>query len=158
MPQTPPTTASPTPLPSADDLATELGRVLDGQPDVGFAYLFGSFAKGRPRLGSDVDVAVWLDETAHRDRSDRFRRRLALEALLEPELGRRVQLVILNDAPLGLTHNVLTHGRLVLRRDEPARVRHYVDHGRRWGDLEPVRRLFGRAMLQRIEEGRLGRD
>jgi len=150
-------TSSGRPLPSAEELATALARRLGAANDVGFAYLFGSFAKGRPRGGSDVDLAVWLDEEIHGDRAARFRRRLALEAELEPALGRRVQVIVLNDASLGLAHNVLAHGRLVLRRDETARVRHYVDHGKRWGDLEPVRRLFGRAMLERIEEGRFGR-
>jgi predicted nucleotidyltransferase len=41
-----------------------LGRALERCPHVVFAYLFGSAATGRLRPLSDVDVAVYLDETA----------------------------------------------------------------------------------------------
>jgi len=41
---------------------TALTEYLAAQPDVIAAYLFGSRASGRARAGSDVDVAVLLDE------------------------------------------------------------------------------------------------
>jgi len=55
------------------DSATALTEYLAAQPDVIAAYLFGSQATGRARAGSDVDVAVLLDEE---DSVARFERRL----------------------------------------------------------------------------------
>jgi predicted nucleotidyltransferase len=43
--------------PAAAEVAM-LSELLAPETDVEFAYLFGSLVKGRPREGSDVDVAV----------------------------------------------------------------------------------------------------
>lgn len=48
---------------------------LATQPDVLAAYLFGSYATGKARPQSDVDVAVLLSEA---DDLERFERRLRL--------------------------------------------------------------------------------
>ncbi|CAN5785535.1 hypothetical protein BH23GEM5_BH23GEM5_07790 [soil metagenome] len=43
---------------TADELLPLLRELLDNEPGIGFAYLFGSVAKGRTHPASDVDVAV----------------------------------------------------------------------------------------------------
>lgn len=129
---------------------------LETVPEVPFAYLFGSLAKGRGHAGSDVDLAVWLDPDALPSAADRADRALDLEARLERLVGRPVQVVVLNDAPPELTHNVLEHGRLLRDADPAARRRHFVGHCTAWLDLEVGREIFGRAMSRRIEEGRFG--
>jgi uncharacterized protein len=142
-------------------LAT-LCQGLGPELDVLFAYLFGSVAKGCARSQSDVDVGVWLsaDESVCSEEAPRAlclaERALELEGSLEAKLRRRVQVVVLNTAPIELAHNVLRHGILVCSRDEGARVRFYVEHGRRYYDLEPAREIFDRAMERRIVEGRFG--
>lgn len=128
--------------------------LLDDEADVEFAYLFGSWAKGRTRASSDVDVAVHLAE--HPDSSARFERKLEVEARAERVLGRPVQVVVLNDAPLELRWNVLAHGILLAARDDAARQRFYVDTGRRYYDMAPARELFRRRQRERIREGRFG--
>lgn len=45
-----------------DRLAT-LGSVLEEQPGIRFAYLFGGAGRRQLRSLSDIDVAVYLDET-----------------------------------------------------------------------------------------------
>lgn len=146
--------------PGPDQVLTPLRRGLGRRSDVAFAYLFGSIAKGRAHGRSDIDVAVWLTrpgptstpgtsvELAHRA--------LELEGELEADLHRRVQVVVLNTAPLALVHNVLRHGRLICSRDDRVRVEAYVDHGRRYYDAEAGRRLFQRARARRIAEGSFG--
>jgi predicted nucleotidyltransferase len=57
-------------------------KVLERESDVVFAYIFGSYATGEWREGSDVDVAAY----ARRPLGWRKRVRLALE--LEDRLGR----------------------------------------------------------------------
>lgn len=138
--------------PGTDELLDVLRRLLSSEADVQFAYLFGSFAKGRTRGASDVDVAVHLE--GHDSPSARFDRGLVLEGRLERALERTVQVSVLNDAPLELRFNVLAHGRLATSADDAARCRFYVDTGRRYYDMAPARDLFRRRRRERIERGR----
>lgn len=141
-------------VPAVDSVATRLQALLALESDVEFAYLFGSVAKGRPRAASDVDVAVHLG--GHRSRSRRVEQGLEIEARAERALGRAVQVVVLNDAPLELRFNVLAHGILLSARDDAARRRFYVDTGRRYYDMAPARDLFRRKQRERIRKGTFG--
>jgi uncharacterized protein len=140
----------------AAELAEVLNEVLSPEPDVAFAYLFGSVAKARAREASDVDVAVYFsceDEGAPADRLDRA---LDLEGRLESALKRAVQVVVLNDAPLELRFNVLHHGIPLHARDRAARAHFFVDTGRHYYDMEPARQLFQRRQMERIRQGTFG--
>ncbi len=66
--------------------------------DVVCAYLFGSQARGTARDESDVDVAILLRTPPARTLEGRVP---PLGSELERALGRRVDLVLLNDAPPG---------------------------------------------------------
>lgn len=154
---------------ASEDLERILRERLAAQGDVAFAYLFGSEAKGNAGPESDVDVAVHLGTDRERvfstvragseEGSQSVRRKeaaLELEGALERDLGRRVQVVVLEDAPLGLAHNVLSTGLLVFCRDDDARRRFFVDHCRRYFDMEHARRIFDRYRLRRLEKGTFG--
>lgn len=152
---------------SAQTDRTQLDRQvrerLAARGDVAFAYLFGSQAKGTARPDSDVDLAVHFgaDESRSIDGEDkahveRKKSALELEGVLERELDQRVQVVVLEDAPLGLTHNVLSTGRLIHCPDDETRRHFFVDHCRMYFDMEPARRIFDRYRLRRLEEGTFG--
>ncbi|MGH2453016.1 MAG: nucleotidyltransferase domain-containing protein [bacterium] len=95
-----------------------LAEVLAREEVVLFAYLLGSFIEGR--AFEDVDVAVFLNP-AHRDALDPLSVQLDLAARLEEAIGLPVEVVLLNDAPLGLRAAAL-RGRLLDSRDEAGRV------------------------------------
>ncbi|HUH12546.1 MAG TPA: nucleotidyltransferase domain-containing protein [Longimicrobiales bacterium] len=137
----------------AEAVLGALRQVLAGASDVRFAYLFGSIAKGRPRESSDVDVAVSLDAADAAARQDRV---FALEAELERLVGRTVQVVVLDDAPLELRRTVLGHGILAHTADDAARRRFFVDTGRHYYDMAPARAIFARYQRRRIREGTFG--
>ena len=113
-------------------------RIVDvcgAQPGVVAVYLFGSTARGTAGPASDVDVAVLFDRPPdHRLNSGRF----SLEGDLERVLARRVDLIVLNDAPVDLRARVLRHGRLLLERDRAARIAFEVRTRNEAFDLEPV--------------------
>lgn len=152
--------------PGIGAVSEAISQILSGHPRVRFAYLFGSAAKGTARPDSDIDVAVFFGSgaepneapsgTGGGDRVDRARRALELESELERGLERPVQVVSLDDAPLGLAHNVLRSGKLLHCPDERAHRHFYVGHARRYYDMEPARRIFDRYRKRRIEEGRFG--
>ncbi len=131
-----------------------LVNCLAAQPDVLAAYLFGSYATGEARPESDVDVAVLLSGT---DEMERFERRLRLMGEVEEALGRRpADVVVLNDAPPLLAHQVLRHGRLIFERDQAARVEFEVRSGQVYTDLVPMRQFFREALFHEVKEAGLG--
>jgi len=122
-------------------LANSLTAFLDGRPELMAAYLFGSVARGTARAASDVDIAI-LHE---RDPPPTFEAlSLDLEGDLERLLGRPVQLVVLNRAPVDLIHNVLRDGQIVLDRDRSARIRFEVRARAEYLDLVPFLRRYRR--------------
>lgn len=141
---------------SSDELLPTLRSLLEKEQGIGFAYLFGSVAKGRTHSGSDVDVAVWFDKSRP-EPGPWATRATELAATLEKELRCPVDVVELNTAPPALRHNVLSHGQLIMSRDNSARRQFYVRHAQEWYDMKPMRDLFARAMSRRIQDGSFGR-
>lgn len=118
-----------------------------------FAYLFGSVAVGRARLGSDVDVAVYLEPPFPPDR--------ALDASLD--LARRlsaasrvggIEVTVLNQAPLPLRGRVVRERVVLYSRDEPARVRFESATLEEFFDFEVHARPLDEKFLRDVAEGR----
>lgn len=123
-------------------IAAELQRRLEARPEIVFAYLHGSFESGGPYR--DVDVAVWVTPARAPDHGTRYALDLALA--LEQGLGARVDVQVLNDAPLAFRYHALA-GRLLFTRDEE-----FLDElrARTWDeyfDFAPLARQYLRDAL-----------
>lgn len=134
-------------------LEERLREALQAQEDVLVAYLFGSVARRRAGPLSDVDVAVLLAADG-----DPFPRFLEIAEEVARVVGpERADVVLLNGAPVALAYRVLRDGRLLVCRDEEARVDHWVRTVVRYLDMEPFFRTFEEGLRHRILEGRFGR-
>lgn len=122
------------------------------EEDVVVAYVFGSAARGTLGESSDVDVAVLL--VPDHDPRRRLQLSAAVQAVMAP---RRVDLVLLNDAPPSLAFRVLRDGRQLVCADPQAAADHREEVLRRYLDLEPLRRELRRGLYDRVLEGRFGR-
>jgi predicted nucleotidyltransferase len=124
----------------ADDLESRLIDAFRVDPrGVAAVYLFGSTARGTSGPASDVDVAVLLQQTP----SATFEQQsYHLEGDLERALGRTVDLVVLNRAPVDLRSRVLRDGRLLVDRDPSTRIRFEVQTRNEAFDLEPILRRY----------------
>lgn len=132
--------------------ARAIQACLNATDEVLFGFLFGSRAAGRSRPNSDWDVAIYLRENL--SPRQRFDVRLAIHAELDA-LG-RVDVVVLNDAPILLAHQALLGERLLVR-DKTTYVRFFV---RIMGQVEDERywlNIHHQARLKRLREGRFGR-
>jgi len=106
------------------------------------AYVFGSVARRTSRLSSDVDIALLF---AVPPAPTLAGLPLKSEAELEQLLGRPVQIVALNEAPVDLVHRVLRDGELVYEADRAARVAFEVAARREYLDLLPILRRYRQA-------------
>ncbi|HXO22525.1 MAG TPA: nucleotidyltransferase domain-containing protein [Thermoanaerobaculia bacterium] len=122
-------------------IETRLLDVFAAYPaeDIAAAYLFGSVARGTARRDSDVDVGILYSTDPP---SGLAGLGLALEGELERALGRDVQVVVLNRAPVDLVHRVLRDGKLIYERDRSRRIAFEVRSRNEFFDLQPVLRRY----------------
>jgi uncharacterized protein len=135
---------------SLDELVTSIASVLADEP-VAFAYVFGSVARGEARPGSDVDVAVHFQPGT--EAHTRFTRSLSIGVELERALGRQVDVVDLEAAPLRLAGRILTERVVVVGLDRPERVRYESETFRRYVDFEHHARELDAAFLRAMAAG-----
>lgn len=127
-----------------------LREVLGSESDVAYALLFGSSARGTRRPGSDADVAVELAAGAARDARALGR----LIARLESATGRRVDLVLLDEAPPPLAYRIFRDGHLIVERDHAALVARKARAILDYLDFKPVEDLCAAGVLRAATRGR----
>ena len=136
-----------------ESLTTHLGRALAEIDWVRLGFLFGSRASGRARRNSDYDIAVLLDE--RRVAADRFETISTLAGRLGREVSStKLDLVILNDAPILLRQRVLRDGTLIFERTAADRVRFATRTIRDYQDSYIRRAEFTRRRIARLKAGR----
>ena len=101
--------------------------------------------EGAHVLLSDIDVAVYLDA-----RLDLFKRRLSLMEALAKKIGSdRLDLVVLNRAPIVLKYEVIKNG-VVLKEDRPRRVLFEASVLRDYLDTAHLRATQYRYLKERL--------
>ena len=104
-------------------------------------YLYGSVARGEAHRHSDVDLGVLYTQEPPPTLDGLG---LALCSTLEQHLGRPVDLLVLNRAPVDLTQRVLRDGVLVYEGDASTRIRFEVQARNAYFDLLPYLRQYRR--------------
>jgi predicted nucleotidyltransferase len=137
----------------SDETIARIRDVLDADPDVEVAAMFGSAARGRLRPDSDVDIYVRLLPGV----SWSLHHELSLASDLSAAARREIDLIVEDEGRTSviLRLEVARHGRLLLERRPGAwvdlRARAMLAHA----DLEPWMRLCGegvrRALAARLE-------
>lgn len=115
------------------------------------AYLFGSNASGRARNGSDVDVAVLLSP---RRAGEAFEFRLRYAADLEDLLGRRVDVVVLNQADPFLRFQVYSKGKLLFVRNRRKALEFQLYSMNEYWDYLPIKQAIEGTAVRRMMRGR----
>lgn len=131
-----------------DTIIRKASDLLKQKPHVLFAYLFGSYAAGRPHRSSDIDIAVYLRPDL--DKMERFRLRLLLSDLLSDLFGIKVDLIDLAAAPLSLQHCILKQKVLILERDKGSRISFEVASRREYFDLQRVLERRSDALIDKV--------
>lgn len=89
--------------------------------EVDLAYLFGSTSRGDKGKLGDFDIGVLLQEPPQEHGRLQFHLKL-LDDLVSLLKADKVDLIIMNDAPLSLNYNIIKEG-ILLKDDEEKRIR-----------------------------------
>jgi len=139
-------------------MKTKIVQALEIKPSIRFAYLFGSQAKGGGGVLSDIDIAVFFDEAIVYTGENTYGPEYELVLELEKALGaERVDLVVLNKAPIFLRFQVLKGGELIFCRSEKDRLRFHEETIRLYLDFLPFRNVQNAYLRKRIAGGTYGR-
>jgi hypothetical protein len=132
--------------------AQKLAQAIAASADrsVVSVYLFGSLARGRAHRESDVDVGLLFAWGGRPSKRERFEAALLLAGRLEAAVGRRVDLVVLNDAPPLLAREVVQRGERILCADPEADHAFVRDVQLRAADLAPFLARARRVKLSRL--------
>jgi predicted nucleotidyltransferase len=136
-----------------DEVADRLRAVFAARPAVRGAYVFGSVAAEREWSGSDLDLGIVVDEAAW-DPSDKVP---LIGECMDAARRDRIDLVVLNDAPLVLQFEAVRPNVVLYATDdfEPGGFSSKVL--RMYWDFQPHLRRQRKAYKRRLlNEGRHG--
>ena len=137
-----------------DTIANRFDASLDAirgvmeEAGVVLGYLFGSSARGTERADSDLDVAVLLDAAIPVERYGEIQLRLTTE-LVGLTHTNDVDVVVLNESPPLLAHQVISTGR-VFMGDRADQVRFEVATVRNYIDTRPLREYIARKFVEKV--------
>lgn len=121
------------------NIIKSVAAVLAKEPAVLFGYVFGSMVRGDARVGSDVDVAVYLDGSKDEDTYDI---RLKLMESLTREVGTEADVVIMNTAKPVLRYTIIREGKLVIDNSPGRRIDFELKAANEYFDFQPNLKMY----------------
>ena len=112
-------------------------------------YLFGSSVKGQLKPLSDLDIAVLLDKKVPGDKF--IEQYLKISGIATDMLKvEEIDLIILNEAPLRIVHNVLKTGNLLFCTD-PVQLAGFIENNyKRYQDFMFYKNQYNADFRKRI--------
>ena len=125
-------------------------KVLEKEPQVLFAYLFGSYAKGTQDKKSDIDIAIYLRDTSLLEIDPLYPSRLAIKIEKVLVEKRTVDVRVLNDSTLRFKSQVLRYGKLLHSKDEKKRIEFETSSLAQYYDFKPHLEMYDAARKARL--------
>jgi len=125
--------------------------LCEAEPAITAAYIFGSYAKGKGKKSSDVDVALLLNEKKISGFSP-----LDFITMLEKQLGCKADVVILNKADEVLKYEVRRQGKLIYERSEEYRKQFEVKGRKSYEDFLYLHNRYVKSVLYGGTNGQSG--
>ena len=116
-----------------------LQKYFEKRPEIKFAYLFGSVAQKRDNPLSDIDIAVMLDyRYIEEDLYPYGYKANLITDLIKILKTDKIDVVLLDKAPILLRHRVIYYGCLVFSRDEKERINFQVETIKKYNDYKYI--------------------
>lgn len=129
---------------------TAVREVLERDGRIAYALVFGSAARGTAHVHSDLDVAIGVVPGVSLTTADLG----TLLADLERAAGRKVDLVLLHEAPPGLAYRIFRDGVTLFERDHRAFAERKAQSILDYLDFRPIEELLARGALAAAARGR----
>lgn len=111
-----------------------------------FVYLFGSQATKKTDFESDIDLAVYLDESCE----DLFKTRLYLIEKLQDIFKKNVEVIILNEQKsIFFKFVIIKQGKVIFEKDHNKRVDFEFKTMQEYYDFQPFLQQYNQAYLER---------
>ena len=127
-------------------LMDKIKLFLENREEIQFAYLFGSFVDEDEENFRDIDLGIFIDETAEITK-DKFYE-MELSTLLEDIVKFPVDIVILNRAAPAIVFNA-SKGKLLKNDDDDDRIDFVTLNWKMYWDFKPT-------LLYHMEERKHG--
>lgn len=127
-----------------------ISKILEKEPGILFAYLFGSYAKNTMHKKSDIDIAVYLNDPFLLEEDPLYPSRLAIK--IEKALSEKkvVDLRILNGSTIRFKSQVIKHGKLIYSRDAKKRIEFETSSLTQYYDFKPYYEVYDTARKARL--------
>ncbi len=126
-----------------------LADFLSKQEHIKLAYLFGSVASGKAGKLSDMDIAVLIDDILNK--KDKFEFQLKLISDITDLLKiERVDLVVMNDAPLSLKYEIIKANYPLFIRDRIEKIDFEQKVLSRYLDRRYYEKMAASAFLKKV--------
>ena len=132
-------------------IKTRVVSLCEAEPAITAAYIFGSYAQGKGKKSSDLDVALLLSET----KIDGFSP-LDFITTLEKQMGCKVDVVILNKANEVLKFEVRRQGILIFERSGQYRKQFEVRSRKAYEDFLYLHKKYIKTVLYGGMNGQSG--
>jgi predicted nucleotidyltransferase len=129
------------------DIFNKIAQYFENRPEVVAVYLFGSYASGREKKQSDIDLGVLLEQRmlpSKRDLETAYT--IGLAKLLRKDF----HIVIMNDAGEGILAQIFKRGRCVFQQNPESLSRFKTVSYSLIADFGYHRSLMERAFVSRI--------
>ncbi len=97
-----------------DFIVDYLKSYFANKPEVAFGYLFGSYAKGRAKSDSDLDIGIYINDY---EPKSAYSYKLEEAETIQRVFGKEVDLTVINEASPLLRHEIFKYGILVKEPD-----------------------------------------
>ena len=130
---------------------------LFAETPVLFAYLYGSVAKNLKNPFSDLDIAIFVEET---NRKKALKLELSLSLVLDEMLNHTIEseVRVINNLPLSVQGDIITSGALIYCRNDVKRVEFETNLRMSYFDFLPSIRRYRQERIGIIIADRYLRD
>lgn len=128
------------------DIIKKCKSILIEYEDIIFAYIFGSYAQGKMRTDSDIDIAIYLEKKMD------IETYLEIKMHLSEACKREVDLIVLNDITPLLKYQIYKNNILLFTRDKAIETRYKVKTLFEYSDMKSYLDLSYNKTIDRLKE------
>ncbi len=130
----------------------QLAKYFEKRGDIAVAYLFGSQAQGKGSPLSDLDIGILFNDRVSPE--DYFQARLHLIRELSGLLqSNNIDVVVLNQAPVLLSYNIIAARKILFESDQTARIGFETGVIDRYLDAQRFRQIRREYLKEQIQRG-----